>query len=320
MKKKIYIFLIIFLHIKGVYSAFENQWWGAKAIGLGGSFTAIADDYTAPLWNPGGINNSSIPGIYFMYGKPFWGLDDEFKLDNYCVSLFYPHKKYGKFSFTYTHFDVSSLYFENTYILTYGRSLSEYFRKPLIEIKTGINLKIFHRGFILDERSKSDPFFSESSSTAVLSFDTGIIISPYKKNKKKKWGLGFAIFNINNPSIGIKTEDRIERRYDLGFAYYFYIPDFLRNTTIVPTLSISVGEYKDEITAGVEGGFYNKLLNIRAGYNGKGVSAGIGIEYQRINYFYIGFDYSYMFFVYNSVDIPGTHTFSLNVKIPSLIE
>ncbi len=40
---------------------------GARAIGMGGAFIAVADDATAASWNPGGIVQLDKPEISFVY-------------------------------------------------------------------------------------------------------------------------------------------------------------------------------------------------------------------------------------------------------------
>ena len=46
---------------------------GARALGMGGAFIAVADDATAASWNPGGLIQLETPEISFRaYPGPFW--------------------------------------------------------------------------------------------------------------------------------------------------------------------------------------------------------------------------------------------------------
>ena len=47
------LFLISFT--PGTEAAFVDDGWGARPVGMGGFFTAIADDSNAALYNPAGI-------------------------------------------------------------------------------------------------------------------------------------------------------------------------------------------------------------------------------------------------------------------------
>ncbi len=44
---------------------------GARALGLGGAFVALADDGSAPYWNPAGLAQTARPGMMFMHAEQF---------------------------------------------------------------------------------------------------------------------------------------------------------------------------------------------------------------------------------------------------------
>jgi len=46
---------------------------GARALGMGGAYAAIADDITASYWNPAGLVNLNYPQIFFMHAERFGG-------------------------------------------------------------------------------------------------------------------------------------------------------------------------------------------------------------------------------------------------------
>src|SRR4051794_20931563 len=49
------LIMALALGISPVHAAFLNMDWGARATGMGGAFSAVADDSSAPLFNPAGI-------------------------------------------------------------------------------------------------------------------------------------------------------------------------------------------------------------------------------------------------------------------------
>lgn len=48
---------------------------GARALGMGGAFIAVADDATAASWNPGGLTQLERPEVSFVYGLK-WNEED----------------------------------------------------------------------------------------------------------------------------------------------------------------------------------------------------------------------------------------------------
>ncbi len=317
MKKILYGIIIVCLLHSTIYGAYENRWWGAKAIGMGGSFAAVADDYTAPNWNPAGLGDLYLAGIYFMYARPFWGLDEKFDLSNYYLSVFLPYYGIGKFAVSYTHFAVTDLYFENSYMLSYAVNVSDYWKKLFFNLRTGVNLKLYHRGYNLDERTKNDSLFANGTSVTVLSSDFGILISPFVKGSKNYWSIGAVIFDINSPDVGIANLDKIPRKYTIGFAYYIILPKLLRKTVITPSVQIYSSEYKDNIFMGFNAEFYKNIISVRAGYNGSGFSSGIGVNY-KIKDIVVNFDYTYS--LTTSINTVGasSHLFALSIKFPKL--
>src|SRR5471032_3088508 len=57
-----------------LYAAFLDDGWGARPVGMGGAFTAIADDSNAPLFNPAGIVQVQWNEVSAMYAQLFSGL------------------------------------------------------------------------------------------------------------------------------------------------------------------------------------------------------------------------------------------------------
>src|SRR4030095_4738554 len=47
---------------------------GPRAIGLGGAFTAVADDATAPFWNPAGMIYLPYKEVVFQHAERFGDL------------------------------------------------------------------------------------------------------------------------------------------------------------------------------------------------------------------------------------------------------
>lgn len=62
--------------------------YGARAIGMGGAYTAVADDGTAPYWNPAGISQIKI--LTLTPGVGVYGKYDQKQFDEMMNSTDYP--------------------------------------------------------------------------------------------------------------------------------------------------------------------------------------------------------------------------------------
>ena len=81
MMKKIYTSLLVGLLIVTFSSSvlangqFVGDRFGPKAHGMGGAFTAVADDASAIYWNPAGLVRSGTLGVQTNFGASLSGLD-----------------------------------------------------------------------------------------------------------------------------------------------------------------------------------------------------------------------------------------------------
>ncbi|MDD5066895.1 MAG: hypothetical protein PHF84_07585 [bacterium] len=315
MNRYILILLIILYQCQILSSAYENEYWGVRANGMAGCFTAIANDYSAPMWNPAGLDNLDVLGIQFMYSRPFWGFDRDSIMNNYYASLFYPHPGYGCFSLTYARFAVTELYYEDTYALSYGVNVNEFWNIFGFYWQVGINLKLYNLGFRLDERTENDPVFHDGTSCQAFGTDLGILLSPFFRENQHNWKIGVTLFNLNEPEVGLLHKERIDRKFTVGFAYDLYFPRILRSTVLVPAFKISTTH--DDIAVGLEIWTFNRILGLRTGWNKKEISSGLSVNLDWRHDVQLSTDYSFL----SPSQVPntsGTHLFSLSIKFPEL--
>src|SRR6202140_5251867 len=75
MKKLLAIVLLATFTLQlPVQAAFLDTGFGARPVGMGGAFTAIADDSNAPLYNPAGLVQVQWNEMSAMYSQLFSGL------------------------------------------------------------------------------------------------------------------------------------------------------------------------------------------------------------------------------------------------------
>ena len=90
-----FIFVVYFLIAYSLYlnpalADFDDTGAGARAVGMGGAFTALADDPFGIYYNPAGLGFIRQSQIGADYGKLFVGMDDNSDLNTSFVSAVFP--------------------------------------------------------------------------------------------------------------------------------------------------------------------------------------------------------------------------------------
>lgn len=313
MRRTFLYICIMCLAAINLYSSFENSYFGARMNGMGGSFVAIADDYHTAILNPAGLALIDKLGFSFSYAKPYWGFDEEVTLDNYFFSMVYPNANVGSFNLYYSRFAVGNLYYENVYSFNYGVSVNQFYKSLSFKLHTGIGMKMLNKAYQLDKRAAIDPVFQNGTSKSGFSFDWGVIVSPFQKGTENYYNVGFSVNNINEPDMGMKSEDLIYRKYNAGFAYYLVKPGLLKGSIITPSVQYESSHENSYILLGIETWILRKLIGIRGGWNKNEISAGLSLNIKFASKFETDFDYSFLL-PNQLVENKGTHNFSLTIK------
>ena len=203
-----------------VEAAIEEVGASARAVGLGGAFTALADDANAIYYNPAGLMQLSKKEISASYGLLNSGLNDGSQMNNSYVAYAHPlHYSIGSLGLAWQQFVSDPIIKEQSVHFGYGRRL-------LQGQSIGVGVKYLRRemtapagqtnsnGFV--DRSLIDPVFAGGNSRANFAFDFGLLMHPWKK-----YALGILIQNINQPNMAIANngEDKLLRAVKSGLAY-----------------------------------------------------------------------------------------------------
>lgn len=282
---------------------------GARANAMGGAYTAVADEATAMYWNPAGIGNiESFEGI-FTYTKMFADVNV-----NYFGAVF-PAGNLGTFGVNVTALNISDmevtteldpegtgLYFSAgsyAFGLTYARFITDNFA-------IGANIKYIREDIA-------------SSSADGIAIDIGTIFTtPF-------YGIKFASSITNFGGKMQMTGDDLLIRYDQDettSGNNETIDGYLRTDEFDIPLRLQIGLAKDWtfgshklliavdavypndnnqwVNVGGEIALFENLIALRAGYKSlfledseEGLTAGFGLNYNRMEGFDISIDYSY---------------------------
>jgi hypothetical protein len=322
---KFILILLMFIIILPVFAEetykyageFLNTGAGARALGMGGAFVAVADDGTTTYWSPGGLPSLKSKEISFMYCQQFKSL-----VNTNFISYVYPDTKWGSFGISWLRLgvedipksgyvdhnqnnmqdfndkndngikDSGELYIEppiqvgsfddveDGIFFTYGYQLSDIF-------SAGINIKYIRQSLA---SNSSTGYGIDLGGLYELSdgFRIGVNLQDLTKTKLK-WD-----------SVS-KHEDTIPMNVKFGAAYTKQMQALKSNLTLSWSLDTKYGA---EMHYGIEW-WLMELLAIRIGMNVDELSAGVGLRLAlfQVDYAFIGHS-----------DLGNTHRISTSVK------
>ena len=253
---------------------------GARPLGMGGAFTAIADNSDAPYWNPAGLSQMKHSEISAMQTK----LSTD--ADHYYVSYVTPFLsgglgiswiQIGMGSITQTgttdaYNDVENLgifsYFSNAYMLAYGQNITD-------NLSFGITAKYL--------TSDMPGLVSiEGASAYGYSITPGLLYKP-----TNDLSIGFKVDElVNSQKWGTDTEEKAPSKYRLGVAYSLLVARYplLLSADIS---QINQAGYASAASAGAELTMGSLAFRLGSSDSTLTAGAGLGSEHVRIDYAYV---------------------------------
>ena len=271
MKRIFHLILIIALLFPAAAMAtFNNIGVGARPLGLGGAFVALADDSNAANYNAAGLGYIDKIHLGATHAQRFNGL-----ITYNSVGGIIPFGRAGSIGASLGFLtEDSEIYREQTGHISYGNALFK-------QLAIGANLKLFGTSF--DESNEfvaENPYFVQTSSSAV-SFDVGVIAKPFQS-----LSLGASVENLlpADMSISEAHTDSVPLNVRAGLAYRLAsisemsaqgaaVSNLLRGSLV--TLEVASRNSEIYIRTGGEV-WLNKSIAVRGGYGVKNGSGSIG--------------------------------------------
>jgi hypothetical protein len=259
---RLVIGLVALVLVPGMlYAGFVNMEEGARAAGMGGAFTAVADDATAIFWNPAGGAFTQGLALTGMRTRLYSMTD----VSEDCMALSYGGWKKTGFGFGWARSGVEDLYSENTFVVGGGRRfLSE-------KLALGSAVRIY-RVSAPGYAYYNDPNFTED--------DTGYAVDVGLLYRSENWTLGAVMRNIGEPELKListsQESDPVYSELRLGATYtireVMLVTGELRRPQEVPS-------YYDGRTSyylGTEIWFFD-VFALRTGLHRNAATAGLGL-------------------------------------------
>jgi len=282
----------------GTKSLFSTAGVGARALGVGNAFVAVADDPSAVYWNPGGLDFIQKKGASFFYSSLNFG-----STQNY-VGVVYPTLTFGTFGFGWIRFATDGVvpsdefavrgeagdFASNQFLFSFGKQLKR-------DLSIGVSVKFETHAFS----------FGGLSDTGVGA-DVGVMYRPeFDTALLRDISLGLNVQNIVSPKIEFEnTSEASPIAFKLGLAKPFLFGEDRNRFTLL--LAFHAAENApSSVHAGVEYAFQNQAV-LRVGLNDKQIALGAGAAYRN---YHLDYHFGRMF---DGADFSAQHRFSLTVE------
>ncbi|MBN1385259.1 MAG: type IX secretion system membrane protein PorP/SprF [Elusimicrobia bacterium] len=294
-----------------LYAAFDELNIGARPQGMGGAYTALADDANALFYNPAGIALLRKSEFTSNYGRLFMGLDDNSSIGSSFIGYAHPIKSYGTPGVSWYNLALSGMYSETVISLSYGHKISNRF-------SAGVSLKNLSRKFGSNEYTRNainetgdtrlqiegvsgDPVFANGKESSALTSDLGLLYL-----YSSKISFGFAARNFTSPNIGLISEDKVPAVYRLGAAY--------KEKTYSILLETVNKESDLNVLLGTEKWFIGNNIGLRSGLTvgsrkWRMISLGSTLRFDNFS-----FDYAFLWPLSGIKDTIGTHKLALTIR------
>ncbi|MBN1898188.1 MAG: hypothetical protein JW827_05385 [Spirochaetes bacterium] len=321
MKKIVIILICIITFISTAKSAFDVSDFAARPTSMGDAFVGLADDASAPLYNPAGIVQLKQIEFHSTYSLLYPGLDINNTSQMY-LSLVLPVKEKNAFGLSYFNLMLSDLYQENIIQLSYARKLNAFwylFGKNLRknEFYMGANVKLLRRGYTVDDKMALDPLFSGYKDPSMdITFDVGLMIRIFSQELKNFYNIGLSVLNLTQPDIGLKSEDRVPLEARLGASLPLKEYAFMQKISMShPMFVVGMGYRNNDINFnfGWENAFLNEVLFFRLGSTMFELTTGLGFQFKFKPKYNLFIDYAFAY-PYKIEESLGKHTVSLRFR------
>ncbi|MCX5778425.1 MAG: hypothetical protein NTU66_04320 [Elusimicrobia bacterium] len=310
MKKLTLSFIVLFISLPAA-AAFKDAGWGARPLGMGGAFTAVANDANGPLFNPAGIDQVTHKEATFMSSKLFTGLEGVEIGQNYFGYIHPLGRQLGTLGIVWSSLYAPGYYREDTGSISYGKYI-ESLSSSKINVSMGASMRYLRHEYSLDQYTSRDPVFANGYSAAAMTADFGALVA------LPKMGLSFAFASkcVNSPDVGLKTPDVVPNENVAAVAYYTNMLPYVKLPNFTIDADVVNRDNITDVRIGVETWLMNGKFAIRAGERPQEISMGLGYE--------LGFKKSATVLVIDYAfgwplqmeQTTGTHRMAVTVRFP----
>jgi len=321
IKPIVYSLMSIVLASSAIYADFDDTGVGARPLGMGGTYIALADDVYTLYYNPAGLGYLRRSEFAAEYERLHVGLTDDSKIYGGFLGYVHPWDiesvtvntikisdtevkterientlRMGALGLGWVNFGLSDVYKEDIYILGWGKRFTPRFAY-------GLNLKFLQEKYVQDLYTAIDPVFDygATSSLTALSSDMGILY-----NLSPSVFLGITGMDLNQPDVGLKNEDKLPLRLKTGVG--------LKAKQLAMGFDVLKVDEDLRFNCGVENWFIGRLIAMRAGMSLgsrslRNLSLGFSMDVKKFR-----IDYGFQFPLTGIEETSGSHRMSFVLR------
>ncbi len=297
-------FVIIMLIIASnpLNAAFDDQFTNARARGLGGAFTAIADEVDGILVNPAGLSSIPAQQLTATGAILYAGLSDDSKITQNLVGYVYSQPQKGAVGFTWKRLSVSKLYSENTFAIGVARQYEFGAEDKRRTFLLGASVKLLNWSVtpIVGADGSIVEKFPDRTNIGV---DAGIIFRPSPNTP-----VALAFQNLNRPDVASKgsiVKEKLPINSRLGIAVF--------GGRSAWAMDLVFKHAQVDVRTGFEWYFYQQVLVLRVGFRLENLAWGTnittGASFRPTNN--VRVDYAFVYPVGNVLETFGSHRVSV---------
>ena len=306
--KKIAVLLLLtiaFFTAQQVQAAFDDTYWGVRALGMGGAFTAVSNDANAPLYNVAGTAFVAQKEVTLMGSRLFAGLEGVEVAANYAGYVHPISARAGSISFAWSSISTPGLRREDTFNVGYARLLNDLvgLNSEVVEIAAGLNFK-----YLLQEVKFGVKEEDLDTYKGAMTGDIGILAM-----FSNGIGIGYSSKYIVPADIGFMEKDEVKNINVLGLSYYNDELPYIKIPYFTIAVDVIFRDNETFVRAGVESYVLDRKLAIRLGGREEAFNVGFGYEFSFANATKLVVDYAFELPI-EVEDSYGSHFLSLSFK------
>ena len=298
---KLYPVYYFFVFLSSSYAAFDDQYIGARAYGMGNALTAIANQADGILITPASISNIIGQELSATTALLHLGLTDQNSIRQDLLAYANSVPQTGAIGFLWKQFNIESLYTEHYVVIGTSKNiLLNKEKQKQIAIGSSVKLLSWNTAPTIGSNGK---IIEDLPRKTKFSFDLGIIIRPSPNTP-----IALSIQNLNRPNIASnnsKVEENLPIVTSLGIG--------ILSENFSGEMDLVFRQHEVNVYLGMEHQFDQGRFYLRGGLRLENLAWGTnltsGVGYRPSNQ--VGIDYGLIFPIVGPQKTYGSHRVSV---------